>query len=217
MQHPPATIKRMWQSSFMLSALILVVSLVYSLLYYGSWALLSLNQAVGVTAALMIGISYAMSGMAYYFDFLDEKVAYRKYYGLVGLLFAFAYAYGLFFLDPDRYFYGFFSNLGSADFILGILAMIILAGMVVISTPQGIRAIGAQNWRLGLRAGYLASALFVARAVVVWGGEWKTWVHQGYWFFPPSMLVATVFTVVVILFRGSIFVARELRKASKST
>ncbi len=216
MSSEPVTIKRMWRASFTLGAGVLIACLVYGGFYFESFSLLAISRAIGTAAALMIGISYAMSGMGYYFDFLDAKVAFRKYYGLVGLLLAIVYAYTLFFVDPGRYFFNFIYNLGTADFVLGIIAMGILLGMVLISTPEGIRMIGAQNWRLGLRTGYLASALLVARAAIVFSPEWHYWWSHGHWYLPPLMLIATVFTVAVILFRGSIFVSKEWKKLWRS-
>lgn len=201
----------MWLSAFRLAGGIFAVSLAYCFLYFQNFAITAWSEAIGGTAALMIGISYAMSGMGYYFDFLDTKVGYRKFYGLVGLLAAFIYAYTLLFVNPGRYFSGFIYNLGTADFILGILAMAILVFMVIISTPQGIKAIGAKNWRLGLRTGYLSAALFTLRAVMVFQNEWTAWLRHGHWYLPPIMLIATVFTILVILFRGSIFISQHIR------
>lgn len=205
-------LRRMWHASFKLGAIILVACLLYSLLYFEELSVLSLSQAIGAAAAFMIGISYAMSGVGYFFDFLDDKVAYRKYFGLVGLLLAIVYTYTLFFADPGTYFFNLFETLGTPQAILGILAMGILLGMVIISTPEGIRAIGPQNWRLGLRAGYVASALFVTRAAIIYSNDWTVWWRHGDWYMPPLTLIITVFTIGVILFRGSIFVSQMLKK-----
>lgn len=208
----PSPYTKMWRASFQLGGAVFFACLIYVFLYYGNLSIVALSAAIGGAAAFMIGISYAMSGVGYYFDFLDAKVAYRKYYGLVGLLGAFIYAYTLCFVNPGRYFFGFLYNLGTLDFILGILAMGILVFMVIISTPEGIKTIGAENWRLGLRTGYLASALFVTRATIVFRHEWTEWLRHGHWYLPPLMLIATVFTILVILLRGSIFVVEEIKK-----
>ncbi len=203
----------MWHTAFKLGGVVLVLSLLYSVAYFGEASVLSLSRAIGAAAAFMIGISYAMSGVGYYFDFLDDKVAYRKYFGLVGLLLALIYTYTLFFVDPGTYFFNFFYNLGTPDFVLGILAMGILLGMVIISTPEGIKAIGTQNWRLGLRTGYVSSALLVTRAAIVHSTEWHYWWAHGHWYLPPIMLIATVFTIGVILFRASIFFSKMIQRA----
>ncbi len=184
----------------------------YVWFYYGAISIASLSVALGATAAFMIGISYAMSGMGYYFDFLDAKVGYRKYFGLAGMLWAIMFCYSLMFVDPDHYFYGFFQNLGTTEFILGLLAMAILVFMVIISTPQGIKKIGPANWRLGLRSGYLASAIFVVWATLVYGQTWNNWFDARPLSLPPLMMIATVFTVAVILFRGSIFLSQHFHR-----
>lgn len=202
----------MWRESFQLGGIVLALSIVYSFFFYQDVSILPLSQAIGLAAALMIGFSYAMSGFGYYFDFLDAKVGFRKYYGLVGLLLAIIHAYTLFFVDPERYFFKFFFNLGSVDFVLGIMAMAILLGMVIISTPEGIKTIGAKNWRLGLRTGYVASALFVTRASLLYSNDWHYWLDHGDWYLPPPTLLATLFTIGVIVFRASIFVSQEFKK-----
>ena len=208
----PDPLTFIWQAAFKLSAAIFVFSLAYAWFYYGAISIASLSLAVGATAAFMIGISYAMSGMGYYFDFLDAKVGYRKYFGLAGMLWAIIFCYSLLFVDPERYFYGFFDNLGTAEFILGLLAMAILVFMVIISTPAGIKKIGPANWRLGLRSGYLASALFVVWATLVYGQTWNYWFDARPLSLPPLMLIATIFTMAVILFRGSIFISQIFRR-----
>ncbi len=55
--------------------------------YYLTGDILSLemiNKATAATAVVMMGSSLALSGFGYFWDFLDKKVIYRKYLGLVG-------------------------------------------------------------------------------------------------------------------------------------
>jgi len=154
----------------------------------------------------MIGLSFALSGIGYYFDFLDKKIAYRKYFGLVGFWLALAYSVLLLFVDPEKYFYGFFDHLGSAEVLLGLGAMGILTAMALISNPWGIKKIGAKRWKGVLHLGYLAYGFLIIRAYILEHGAWGEWISDPNGL-PPPRLVVSLFAVAVIVFRGSISIS----------
>lgn len=200
-----------WTHSLLFSACLFVFFLLYAILYNHAFTLLAFSQSVAGTAAVMIGSSLALSGFSYYFDFLKKKLFYRKYFGLIGFFLAFLYAILLLFINPKRYFYGFFDNVFSADFLLGLTALGIFAWMAAISNNFMIRKLGGTNWRRSLRLGYLAYAFLVIRGYLFEKNSWFAWLNslKG---LPPPRLVVSVFAVFVIGLRLSIFIAELIKK-----
>jgi DMSO/TMAO reductase YedYZ heme-binding membrane subunit len=208
--------RKFWHTAWFLGFGLYLVALLY--VYGADRALssVSLSKALAATGGLLIGFSFALSGFAYYFNFLDTKVAYRKYLGLVGFWFAFIYALSLFLVDPDKYFFGFFANLLTADVLLGLGAMGILTFMALISRTKAMQWLGPQRWRKCLRLGYLAYALLVVRAVVVEWDVWTAWAENPAGRLPPPRLILSIFAVAVLLFRGSMLVSQYLRKGKSA-
>src|SRR3989344_3124005 len=156
-------------------------------------------------------IVFALSGFSYYFNFLDNKLGYRKYLGVVGFFYALAHALTLVVIYPDKYGWGLVSRLSETEVILGLVAMTIYLGMIVISNVKVInQALGTKHWRQGLRFGYLAMILLAIRAYIMESDLWFTWLetHQT---LPPSSLVMSFISIWVIILRGSMIVSMQVR------
>lgn len=199
----------MWLHSLLLALVFFSGFFVYAVLEQKSLTLYSVSLAVLGAADVMLGLSFAMSGFCYYFDFLDHKLAYRKYFGLVGYWLALLYTALVSVLEPDRYWYGLRDNLLSADILLGMGAMVILTFMMLISNNRAMRAMGVANWRRGLRLGYLAYFMLIVRAMVI---EWDVWVvwWQTLDNLPPVRLVVSLFAMSVLLLRGSMLISKAI-------
>ncbi|MBI5037481.1 MAG: ferric reductase-like transmembrane domain-containing protein [Candidatus Kerfeldbacteria bacterium] len=207
---------RMWRSAILLAFGILVVLVGYVYLYNDGLTALAWSQAVAGTAALMIGISFALSGIGYWWDFLDARVGYRKYYGLVGYYFALLHSVMLLFIFPNRYWYGFFENFFTPNIILGLIAMTILTMMAIVSNNWAMRRLGPIHWRQLLRLGYLAYALLIVRALYIEGGNWLAWLRS-FDGLPPPRLIVSICAAAVIIFRGSVFISKKARAARAQT
>ncbi|MFC1687022.1 hypothetical protein ACFL0L_00380 [Patescibacteria group bacterium] len=201
----------MWRVSIFIAAGIFILLFLYVYSIDGIVDLFMISKVVAGTAALMIGISFALSGFTYYFDFLDTKIGYRKYIGLTGFWLALAYSIMLVFIDPDRYFYGFFENIGSADFILGLSAVGILAFMAIISNSWAMHKLGPLRWRQLLRFGYVAYALLVTRAIVTEWDLWTVWWNAPETL-PPPRLTISVIAIIIILFRISMIISKFIKQ-----
>ena len=65
---------KMWRASLAITAVLFVILSIYTYFYnFQTYNLLALSQAVAGTAAFMIGISFAMSGLAYFFNLFNQK------------------------------------------------------------------------------------------------------------------------------------------------
>lgn len=207
---------RMWRSAILLAMGMFSIMFGYVYIYNNGLSAIAWSQAVAGTAALLIGVSFALSGAGYWWDFLDARVGYRKYYGLVGYYMALLYSIMLLFIFPNRYLHGFFENFFTPHILLGLIAMTILTMMAVISNTWAMQRLGPIHWRQLLRLGYLAYALLVVRALYVEGESWSAWL-QSFDGLPPPRLVVSIFATLVILFRGSVFISKKAREAGKQT
>jgi hypothetical protein len=207
----PLIVKKMWRASLLLAAGSFCACLLYAVAHDHELNLSTINQALAGSATFMIGASFAMSGIGYYFDFLDSKIAYRKYMGIVGLWLAMAHAVLLAYLKPNLYWHHLFDRLRTADVQLGLWAMLILWFMFIVSRQAMIQRLGALTWRRCLRTGYLAYTLLIVRAMITEGNTWTIWWSNLHGL-PPPQFIFTVFAVAVIIFRGSMLVVQFIRK-----
>lgn len=207
---------KMWRNSLIIAYNIFLIFLWYAFFLRGSLTIASVNDVIAATASIMIGFSFALSGLCYYFNFLDTKIAYRKYLGLVGFWLAFLYTFILVILNPQKYFYGLFAHVWSADIILGFMALGIFTFMAIISTHWAMRRMGVTYWRIGLRLGYLAYALLIMRAIIIEGDMWQIWFAYPHGL-PPLRLIGTVFATLVLCLRGSIIIVEYVKKKKHGT
>lgn len=209
-QHRIATI-HYWTHALGFASIVFTVALLYVSAYGVTDPMAALVQGLGGTAGVLIGSSFALSSFCYYFDFLDTKIIYRKYLGLLGFYFATATCIFLFLSRPDIYIYNFRTFMQTPSFLFGFPAMVILAFMALISNNYAMRLLGPQNWRRALRLGYIAYILLIVKAYFlekyVWGAWWET--VDG---LPPPELVLTVFAICVLLFRASVFIIKAMKK-----
>lgn len=205
----------MWTGPMLLAFFILVETIIYSSLYFDRINTRAITEAIGGAAALMIGVSFALSSMSYYFDFLDNKLAYRKEIGLTGYYFALTYAILLVITRPQTYFFGFFGNLISWDFILGLLAMAILTAMAIVSINKVMMKVTPLVARKILRLGYFAYFLLILRAIIVEHETWLEWfaTYNG---LPPARLLISFFASFVIILRIMMALSLYLKKDRKA-
>lgn len=208
-------VRRMWVNTFLLAIIVFVWYFVY--VYFEQElpiAIEHLSLALIGTADFLIGASFALSGFCYYFDFCDTKMGYRKYLGLMGYYVGLLYGATLLYLQPERYWYGFFDNFFTADIFFGVVAMAIFTFMALISNVWAMKKLGPKNWRRGLRLGYLAYALLIIRAIVIEKDLWTAWFKtpDG---LPPVRIVVTLFALSVLLLRGCMIISLYLKRKEK--
>lgn len=183
----------------------------YIFLYDQGFTLFSFAKTFAGTANILLASSFALSSLGYFFDFLDSKVVYRKYLGLLGYFSAAFYMLLVVFLRPERYWYGFFDNFWSSDILLGSTALAILTAMALISNNRAMLWIGPKHWRLYLRFGYLAFFLLVLRGVlnqsVLIGADtvpeiWGAYLSDPQNLPPPRLFFSVVAMGVIFLRLG---------------
>lgn len=206
----PAIELKSWGKSIAYALIFFCFFTWYVFVYFGSFTLVAVSLIFAATGAVLIGSSFALSGIGYYFNFLDKEVYERKYLGLLGYFFALTYTFMLPFVNPELYWYGIPKNLFSADYILGIGAMLILTMMAIISNKSMMLKVGPQRWRKLLRLGYVAYAMLIARAIVVEGRVWYVWFFELSMSLPPPRLLISIFAALVILLRISVGISKMI-------
>ncbi len=207
----PSFTGKIWKNSLWVSLLTFLFFFCYVLALDGNFSLASFSKMVAGTSGFLLAYSFSLSTLGYYFNFLDSKVIYRKYLGLMGYFFALGYSIMLLFVDPNRYFYGFFENFWSADFLLGLAAMAILTVMALISNNSALKLLGPKRWRSILRLGYLAFFLLVIRGIILEGDQWLAWLVSGTGL-PPVRLLLSVVAIFVIFTHYSLFFTEWQKK-----
>lgn len=209
-------IRVLWIDSFFISLFIYGCSLIYGLLYEGSVHLGPFSEALAATGGILIGLSFALSGLTYYFNFLDPQIKYRKYFGLIGYFYAVAYAFSLLYRYPETYLSPTTYIYLDTDVLLGLLAMGIFTLMALISNSFMLTKLGGRTWRRMLRMGYIAYALLIVRAYYLESHIWLAWSDYMDTL-PPPRLLLSLFALVVIALRLCLEFSLRTKKKTLQT
>lgn len=163
-----------------------------------------INQALSESSLILIGLSFALSGIAFFWDILDSRVRYRKYLGLVG--FGIGVVHTLLSLTHARNPYA---------YIPALVAVAIFLVMTRISTVAAQRSL-LKYWRPTLRFGYVAYLLLIVHEVVLRFAAWRTWLLGGELSLPPFSLITVILACGVVVLRIALFVAVRKKQAGKS-
>lgn len=207
-----AMTRKLWLHSILIAFGASGFYYLYVILLDGPFTLTSFAKVMAGTANFLFAASLSLSSFGYFFDFLDSKIVYRKYLGLLGYFAALTYALLLPVLRPDRYWYGIAENFWSSDILLGLSSMAVFTGMAFISNDRAMLIIGPGRWRNLLRSGYLAFFLLVIRAAMnesnPIGADPRPefWWHylQTFETLPPPRLLFSIIGTSVVLFRLSV-------------
>lgn len=175
----------------------------------------ALNKAVADTAVILIGMSMLLSGICYFWNFLDTKIIYRKHLGLMG--FAFAVVHLL--LS-----WGAFLNLLKIETwqqqkfwapLTGLIALTIFTIMALVSNKFSALKLGGKVWRGILRTGYIALLFVFAHVVILKAMRWEAWAKGGFKSLPSTSLLVSIFILLVLLMRIALWAS--LKKKARRT
>jgi DMSO/TMAO reductase YedYZ heme-binding membrane subunit len=200
----------MWLKTDMFGCLVFLVGLGYMYLYRGTIDVAVLSENLALTGGILIGLSFALSGITFFYNFLDSKLKYRKYIGLLGYYFAVAYTITLIVRFPDLYWNQLPVSVLTWEALLGITAMAILSFMAIISQNWAALRLG-KHWRPLLRLGYLAYAVLILRAIIIEAPGWSLWA-ESFKTVPPPRLLLTIYALLVILLRVVLEIALQKKK-----
>lgn len=198
--------KRLWNVSFLWGGLFFALWAAYDLTRTGTLTFGSLVSDLEWTAAVLIGASYAFGTFTFYTDFLDSKLTYRKYLGLVGYFFLLLYAILLILGQAELFLEAPYAGFDSLSFQLLCAALLVLCGMTLVGNNEKLFRAQPKVWRNLLRAGYVIYAFWVSRSLLLDGAAWNVWGQGGSaYVLPPPSLLITILALLVIAFRLSSF------------
>lgn len=160
-------------------------------------------SVLAVVSGLLLAMSFSLSSFSYYFNFLDDKVVYRKQLGLMGYFVAVGYGISAIIEKPDVYLYSFPENLLTAEVGLGVLAMAIFTLMALVSNAKAIQILGGKLWKDILGLGYIAYALLIIRGIFLDGLLWQNLFAEESGSVTPRMMLI-ILGIVVLLLRVSV-------------
>lgn len=200
-----------WLKVALFSALLYGLLLMYSSFYASALGFTQFSESLAGTGGFLIGISFALSGMTYFFDFLDKELHYRKQLGVTGYFFALAYSVTLLIRFPAKYDISRPMTFLTAEACFGLVAMVILTAMAFASLNVAVKLLGPVLWRKVLRSGYFAYLLLIVRAYLVEGEMWSNWLilHNS---LPPARLLLTIFACYVLALRFCMEVSLRVHK-----
>ena len=184
-------------------------------LQHGSFSLRYLNHSIAWTSVLLIGLSFALSGICYFWDFADTKILYRKHLGIAGFHYvSIHYFLSLYLLSRRANILEYFS---SSDhfwpFFFGTLGLIYFSFMTAISNQHAAHELGGLKWRKLLRLGYIAFVFGLVHILFLRWEDYREWWESGT-FIPTVGITLLTFSIVVLLLRVVLSLRIHLKKTS---
>lgn len=206
---------KLWGNTFLLSIFIFIAGSLYLFARRGNYDLFIANKVFATTALVLIGLSLALSGLCYFWDFVDDKIVYRKVLGLLGFYYAIVHIIVTFFFLSEKFPYPdwYAGNLISVFF--AILALSILIIMAAISNRYAIHELGIKQWRILLRTGYIAFIFITIHFTLLKYPGWIKWFTTREPILPPLSLLEVIFAVAVLLLRLAVEIDLRRKKQVK--
>lgn len=189
-------VMKLWGSALLVGALSTLFFMVYSTMIEGWSGVETFNRATANAAMILIGISFIISGISYFWDFADYYTIYRKYWGLVG--FWLASLHGFVSLAQHEFDLGYFllpQNI--VAFLSALASMLILVMMAVISNVSIIKKLGGKRWRALLRVGYFAYIFAIIHIAIKAWPQWESAFISGN-ALPPASMLTVAFGLIVL-------------------
>ena len=211
----PISGMRLWSDIIVYSLVLFIVVSSYFFIQRGSYDFGIFSQVLSNVGMLLIGLSFALSGICYFWNFADHFIIYRKQLGVVGFGYVFTHGiFSLFFLPEYRpiLFY-YLEKETIVAFLFALIAIMIYIMMIVISTKTMIQKIGGHTWRMLLRVGYIAYAFSL---VHMWLNSYPFWLRylsgQGRSPLPSFGLLTFLAGILVIILRIAVWISTSRKK-----
>lgn len=203
----PASPFSLWLRTIIFSWIVFGLCLGYLFLRSNRISTFNVNQAAANASVFLIGLSFLLSSVCYFFDFADTKIIYRKHLGIIGFSFALAHVVFVVVVLQEMFPFVEWFTTRALTASLGLVATIIFTFMTLISNAYAARELGGVVWRASLRYGGYAALIFVwFHAVLTSFDRWWGWALKPSGL-PPLGLLGAVFTIVVLLARVVLFLA----------
>jgi len=204
-------------NTLLFSGFIFLLGSLYLFARRGNFDLYIANKVFATTALVLIGLSFALSGLCYFWDFVDTKIIYRKFLGLVGFVFAIVHIVVTLNFLPNKFAYPDWFIANKISVIFAVIALLILTVMAVISNRFAALELGNKRWRMILRIGYLAFIFVIIHFTLLKYQGWIKWFDTREPLLPPLSLLEIIFAVAVIILRIALFISVRRKKAASQS
>jgi len=207
------TEKQLLINSHKFSFIVLTVLGLFINFQQGTFSLRYLNHSIAWTSVVVIGLSFALSGICYFWNFADRQILYRKHLGVAGFHYAaIHYFLSLYLLSRRANILNYFS---SADhfwpFFFGTLGLIYFSFMTAISNQHAAHELGGLRWRKLLRLGYVAFIFALVHIVLLRWGSYVEWWESGQ-YIPTVGIVLLSFASLILILRLALSISVHSKK-----
>lgn len=197
------TESRKWTVAFLFTAVYASLSMWYLMTVHGMTPSIGfLSSLTSATGGFLLATSFSASSLSYFTGWPNMRWGYQKQIGVVAFWACVAYCLTLLVGQPDIYYYGFWDNLNTPNFILGLSAMGIFGLMVFLNSHFVAPHLNWSTIKLFLNLGFLGYAFLVMRAIFL---EWPLWTE---WFAtlagpPTNRFLLSSLAITVLLLRAA--------------
>lgn len=209
----------LWIKTAVFSLFLFVFSSFYLYARRGVYNFDIANSVVATVAVYLIGFSFALSGLCYFFNIVDTKIIYRKFLGLCGFAYALAHGIISLFLLPAEFPFAqyYLSSEHFPPFLFALIALFIFAMMAAISNRYAIHKLGGVRWRALLRLGYLGLVFVTLHFGLIKYKIWLNWTKSlAKNPLPPLSLISFCFIIAVFLIRLALFISENRAKKTSA-
>lgn len=198
----------LWLNAFTVGAVMFALMSLYMFLGGSEYDAFTINRIIAGVSLGLIGLSFILSGVCYFWDRFDSWIIYRKFLGLLGFGMALAHVYVTMFVLQERYPMNEWLGERLVTFSFGLAATIIFTIMAAISNQWAAKKVGGRWWRLILRwGGYTAYIFVLAHVVLLKYERWLRWAQSGDSWLPPLGLLGALFIIIVLGMRVALWLS----------
>lgn len=167
-----------------------------------------MNKIAGLLAITLIGMSFILGPLSYFFSFFLPLRKYRRFLGVSGFYVTIVHAVlsYLFYYNKDAYFMLFSTkNEHLIAVYAGALALLYFFAMTFTSFPWWVRYLGARKWKTLQSLGYAAFAVAMAHFILAETNNGVFIIRR------PFGKALFVFGCIVLLARISVFLVQKFK------
>ncbi len=201
---------QLWMRSIVFSICVSLFIGIYYFIQRDFISIETINVIIADVSFILIGLSFGLSSVCYFWNFADQYIVYRKHIGLTGFVYAWLHLTLSFLIYPAflRFSQYSISDIFYLKFFYGVIAFIIFTVMAIISNRFAVHELGGVMWRRLLRVGYIGYIFVLFHFVPIFWLIWIKWAMQlsTYPRLPPFNLFLFFFGLLVLILRAALFI-----------
>lgn len=190
---------RLFIYTFGFSLYLFVFTALYNFIYLENMNYRMWNRSFADAGTILICLSFALSGICYFWNFLDSKIKYRRELGLQGFYMVMTHSILSFFFSSRTKWYEYFGEDQRTAFLFALGSLALFTAMALISNKLAIQKLGGKTWRFILRTGYVAVIFGLIHAVLKAYDDWIEYIDMPRGLPPFSIYVGLAGAATLLL------------------